>query len=516
MQHRPLRIFSFAASLIVLTAIALAHAETSAAAAADQPPRIADIPELAGLAKRWTAALSSLEVPGFSIAIVKDGRVLALDGFGARNVKGEPATIDTCYYIASATKPFTAMAACALAGEGKLDLDAPVKKYLPQLQLPDAHLTETITVRDLLCHRHGLNCGPIVHRDAYTGQITDDLYFQLLREATIAHQVRYSNVHFTLAGRVIEAISGEKWQDYLRQSIFEPAGMQHTTAYASEMYGFADHAEPMILIDGTWTRSPLVKTDRTMHAAGGMGATARDSARWLLLNLNRGQIDGKRILPEPLAREYLTRQSEHPQPEGRIRIEEGFALGWGVGKYREPTRPYFFHGGGYRGAASYFCFLPEEGIGVAVLANSDNGGAIATIASIDVLDRLLGIKDQPDLLPTYQEQAQQRRAEMNASMTRGVNPASAPDGLSQPAERYVGIYSNAVTGDLEVYLNDHAELAARMGDLPFTLLSRGRDQFTAMVVPGMAGPGRFEVTGEAVTVVTLELADVVRRFERKR
>jgi hypothetical protein len=99
----------------------------------------------------------------------------------------------------------------------------------------------------------------------------------------------------------------------------------------------------MLLVDGKWARSPLVKTDRTMHAAGGMGTTARDAARWLILNTNRGELDGRRILPEALAREYYAQQSTHPS-SGSIRIEEGFALGWNVGKYRERSRPYFFHG----------------------------------------------------------------------------------------------------------------------------------------------------------------------------
>ena len=366
-------------------------------AAAQVPaPRVEDVTELQGLSARWTAALETLEVPGFAVAVVKDGAVLALDAFGVRNAAGEPATPDTCYYIASATKPFTAMAVCMLAGEGKLELDASLKGVLPELVLPSEDLTVALTLRDLLCHRHVLECGPIVHRDAYTGQITDEIYFRLLQDAEIANYVRYSNIHFTLAGRAIEAASGLKWQDFLDQRLFEPAGMIRTTAYASEMYGTFEHAEPMLRIDGEWRRSPLVKTDRTMHAAGGMGTTARDAARWLILNLNGGEIDGRRILPETMQEEYYSKNSDLPVPQGSIRIEDGFALGWCVGKYRDPTRPYFFHGGGYIGAASYICFLPEHGIGVAALANSDGGAAMATIVTTDVLDRLLGVTGQPE------------------------------------------------------------------------------------------------------------------------
>jgi CubicO group peptidase (beta-lactamase class C family) len=501
------------ASLSLPLAAALTALSTLAAAQtrAVEAPGVADVPQLAGLAERWMDALEVLDAPGFALAAVKDGSVLALDAFGVRNAAGEPATIDTCYYIASVTKTFTAMAVCVLAAEGKVDLDAPVKKVLPQLELSDTELTETLSLRDLLCHRHGISCDPIVQRDAYTGQITDEIYFELLREAEIAHQVRYDNVHFTLAGRVIEAVSGKKWQDFLAQSLFAPAGMPRTTAYASQMYGKGEHAEPMLLVDGKWVRSALRKTDRTMHAAGGMGTTARDAARWLILNTNGGRLGDRVILPEALAREYHTQQSALPQPSGRIRIEEGFALGWQTGKYRDPSRPYLFHGGGYVGAASYFCFLPNERIGVAVLSNSSPGGsAIATIVSIDVLDRLLGVKGQSDLLPSYAETAQRLRERPDNAMPIGPNPAKAPGGLSRPPAEYAGTYTHPVEGELEV-LFERGELAAHVGDLPYVLVSTGKDEFTACVVPGMKETGRFELdSGGKALVVTLGSV----RFER--
>jgi CubicO group peptidase (beta-lactamase class C family) len=146
------------------------------AAAQDPAPRVQDVTELQGLSARWTAALETLDVPGFAVAVVKDGAVLALDAFGVRNAAGEPATPDTCYYIASATKPFTAMAVCMLAGEGKLELDGSLKDVLPEFVLPSEDLTVALTLRDLLCHRHGLECGvaraatPAGRRPAPVGQ----------------------------------------------------------------------------------------------------------------------------------------------------------------------------------------------------------------------------------------------------------------------------------------------------------------------------------------------------------
>jgi CubicO group peptidase (beta-lactamase class C family) len=490
-------------SLLLALAATLVALAAPTRAQVPATPRIADVPELSDLAARWNAALAALDAPGFALAVVMDGQVLALDAFGVRNVAGEPATPDTGYYIASATKPFTAMGVCLLVDDGRVELDAPVKKYLPQLELADAELSATLTLRDLLCHRPGLDCGPIVQRDAYTGQITDELYFELLRAAEIAHEVSYSNVHFTLAGRVIEAVSGQKWQDFLARRLFAPAGMTRTTAYASELYGKNEHAEPMLLVGGNWIRSPLVKTDRTMHAAGGMGTTARDAARWLILNTERGELGGRRILSAALAREYHAQQSAHKEPRGRIRIEQGFALGWNIGKYRDPARPYLFHGGGYVGAASYFCFLPEERIGVAVLSNSGEGGSdIGTIVSIDILDRLLGLENQSDLLPTYADEARRRRDDPRHVFPGGANPARAPGGLSLPPEKYAGTYTHPQGGELELLVED-GELRAHAGDLPYTLFATKPDEFTACVVPGMTEAGRFELDSGQVIAVQL-------------
>jgi hypothetical protein len=272
----------------------------------------------------------------------------------------------------------------------------------------------------------------------------------------------------------------------------------------------------MLLVEGKWIRSPLVKTDRTMSAAGGMGTTARDAARWLILNANGGELDGKRILPERIAREYFAQQSALPEPSGTIRIEEGFALGWNVGKYREPSRPYYFHGGGYVGAAAYFCFLPNERVGVAVLSNSDAGGSdLATIVSTDVLDRLLAVERGVDLLPSHAEAARKRREDPRNAFPRGANPAKAPHGLSRPPEAYAGTYTHPLEGELEVRL-EGGELRARIGDAPYVLASTGLDEFTACIVPGMTSTGAFELDSEgAVVGLTLDSSSFERAGAKK-
>ncbi len=478
-------------------------------------PSIRDRPEYADLVERWEGLVDQLGVPGFTVAIVKDGELYTLDAFGTRNVAGDPATPDTMYYIASTTKTYTGLAICQLAERGKLDLDAPVRTYLPQFDLSDKDLASRITIRDLLCHRYGLSSGPIVTRDAYTGQITDEDFFRLLPSAEIAGEVSYSNLHFTILGRVIKAVSGKSWKDYLRAEVCMPAGMDRTTAYASKMYSDANHAEPMIEFDGVWQRAPQVKTDRVMHAAGGMGTTARDAADWIRIFLNGGVAsNGTRIVSEATVNEMLTMQETFAETNGSIRAMDGFGLAWQGGTYRSLT-PYFQHGGGYIGTAALICFLPEKDFGVVVLSNAAGSGhAVTTIVSIDVLDRIMEVEEARDLLPPYAQQAGRMRAQLKGFDASRLNPASG-DALSLPAPKYVGTYSHPDWGTVEFKL-EKGKLIGHHGDLVMHLAAGDNaDSFESWISPGNEPVGTFDVEGGVVKGASIEVEGTVQAYFAK-
>jgi CubicO group peptidase (beta-lactamase class C family) len=257
------------------------------------------------------------------VTVVKDGRVLGIEAFGVRapgraGAPGAAPTPDTMYYIASITKTYLATAVCALADDGRLSLDDPVRKHLPRFALPKApDGGARITIRDLLSHRAGLIHGqPIVMLDAFTGEITEDRYYKWLAVTRPKGETAYSNVHFTLLGRVVEAAGGKPLREYLHDRVLEPAGLTRTTGSASRMYGDPDCAVPMERAGGRWRVCKLRKTDRTMHAAGGLGTSARDAARWLMLHLNDGEIDGKRVISAGRTREMRTPQSPLPRKQG--------------------------------------------------------------------------------------------------------------------------------------------------------------------------------------------------------
>lgn len=486
------------------------------AAATSRSSDLERVPALAGLSERWQGAMAELGVPGLAVAIIRPGEPPIIATFGIRDAVGEkPVTAETMFYIASVTKTYLAALLAGLAEEGRVDLDAPVRRYLPQLRLPDEALAASLTVRDLLCHRHGINRSEIVWLDAYTGQITEAEYFRLLAGAEIAGEVDYTNVHFTLAGRVVEAVTGQTWQEALQERLLAPAGLARTTSSASRLYADPDHAEPMVFLAGNWLTLPVRKTDRTMHAAGGLGTSILDAARWLELFLAGGSLDGRQLLAPASVADMLAAHASFAEPRGRLRIDQGFGLGWQRGTYRPDGPRQYRHGGGYEGAAAEFTFLPERGIGVAVLANAGGpGNGLVAMVQVDVLDRLLAVEEPTDLLPGYSRHAAQQREKAAYALPNGPAPAAGL-GLSLDPERYAGRYRHPDQGEVEILL-EGGRLRGRIGDLPLTLHVAAVDSFLVSIVPGMLSRGRFEIAGGRAQGLWLEAAgDELTRFERQ-
>ena len=174
--------------------------------------------------------MKTFEVPGIAIAIVNDGRVLVAKGYGVRRL-GDPAPVDqnTLFGIASNTKAFTATALGMLVEEGKVAWDAPVINYLPWFQMYDPFVTRELTIRDLLVHRSGLGLGagdllwwPTSTYDRK--EIARRLRY-IKPETSFRSAYAYDNVLYSVAGEVIEAVSGQTWEDFVSSRILARVGM---------------------------------------------------------------------------------------------------------------------------------------------------------------------------------------------------------------------------------------------------------------------------------------------------
>ncbi|MFW6206609.1 MAG: serine hydrolase domain-containing protein, partial [Gemmatimonadota bacterium] len=200
---------------------------------------------LADPAPRWKGAMEALHVPSMVVVIVGPDGPLFVEELGQQNLEaGLPVTSETRFYIASATKPFVALATTLLAHRDSLTLNRPVRTYLPRFELADPTETITITVRDLLAHRRGLQDYAITFGEAVSGQMNDERFYRLLERVEAVGELDYQNLHYTLLGRVIEAVTGMSWKRYLERAVLRPAGLDRTTTRVAPLTADADAAVP--------------------------------------------------------------------------------------------------------------------------------------------------------------------------------------------------------------------------------------------------------------------------------
>ena len=402
-------------------------------------------------------------VPGVAVGVVVGDEGVLLTGRGVADVRtGAPVDADTRFYVASATKPVTALALAAMAGRGELDLDAPIASWAGG-PLP-AGIAATTSLRDLLAHRAGVENGPLTFRLAYSGEHDAATRLRLLGvtrwdSETPPGRFRYSNVGYNLATGLLEAERGLDWRDLVAREVLTPLGMTATSARVDPA-GAVGHLGHL---PGGPVPAPLQKTDATLHSAGGLTSSARDMAAFLEVQLTDGLLDGRRVFPEGLIASTHVILVEQAETFGPY-VREGYALGWRVGRFGDDLLLHHF--GNFGGSRAHVSFMPERGIGVVVLINEDAvAGGFADLLANYLYDLW---RDVPDVDETYD-------AQVDALATRieGLRPRIAADLearrgrpwlTSRPLEDLAGVYDNPDLGRMEIAVRDGA-VSVRIGVL---------------------------------------------------
>jgi CubicO group peptidase (beta-lactamase class C family) len=387
--------------------------------------------------------------PGMAVAVSVGDWVAYADGFGVADMRtARAATGDPPFYIASTTKSLTALAVALAAHGGKVDIGAPMVRYLPSARLPEGVDRESITVGDLLALTHGLNGnGPIVFRTAYTGEFTRAQLLEILQyHAPTGGKgtFNYNNLGYNLLGLVLEAVYQESWKQVVQRLVLDPIGMRHTTAMLSAIGRDAVALPHDATADG-YAPAILGKHDANLHAAGGHFASARDLARYLAVHASGGMLEGRRVLP----REPIESTQQLRVPQNR-RFGPFFRFGWGYGwdlaTFEGDTIIQRF--GGFSGYRSHVSFMPRDGIGVVVLVNGEGAASPASdLMATYVYDRVRG-KPQVEQrfgarLDTLVRQATASRSGIAAELDRR-RARLAP--LRHSLESYAGVYESPLLG----------------------------------------------------------------------
>jgi CubicO group peptidase (beta-lactamase class C family) len=325
---------------------------------------------------RWQARLGELlaahHIPGASLAVLADGEIHELAAGILHTGTGVEATSDSVFQIGSVSKGYTAAMVVLLADAGKLDLDAPVTDVLPDFAVADADATTTITPRHLLNHTSGIE-GDHVND---TGRGDDCLarYIEGVGSVGLTNPpgatMSYSSTAYNVLGRIIEVVTGQTWDEALKELLCDPLGLEHTMTLPEEVLRFRAAMGHMGEPGETPVPTPLWNMlPRSAGPYGGICATAADVARFARIFVDGGTApDGTRVFPASVVESMLTREVEMPD---QWFLGAHWGLGWGLFEW-DGVRG-FGHDGSTFGQLAYLRALPEKGLAIALLTNG--GGA---------------------------------------------------------------------------------------------------------------------------------------------
>ena len=412
-------------------------------------PVSAQQPSLSDFDAYVSRAMRAWEIPGLAVAVVKDDSVVFMKGYGVRQL-GKPAPVDaqTLFAIGSTTKAMTAAAIGMLVDEGKVQWDDPVTKYLPSFQLADPYVTREVRVRDLLTHRTGLPGADLLWAgaDYPTAEILRRIRY--LEPATsIRTRFAYQNVMYAAAGEVIAAASGMPWETFVRSRIFTPLGMRGTLPTAALLARQPNVAMPHMRLDDT-IRIVANRSVDPVAPAGAVWSSVSDMTRWMRFVLDSGRTGRTRLLSAATFAELLTPQVVVPPeefyPTARLTHPHFtlYGLGWFLEDYR--GRAVAMHTGSIDGMSAIIGLIPDQRLGVYVLANLDHAELRHALMYkvFDLYNPPAATDWSADLLKLYgdlREQGKIAQRKRDESRVTGTTP-------THKLEQYVGTYSDPLYG----------------------------------------------------------------------
>ncbi len=454
------------------------------------------------------------QIPGVSVAIVKDGKTVFIKGYGVREV-GKPEKVDanTLFMIGSNTKAFTATALAMLDAQKKLSLNDPVRKWLPDFQLYDPWIAEHATITDLLCHRLGFETfqGDFMFfdTDLNTAEMIER-FGKLKAMYGFRSKWGYTNAAFMMAGQIFPKVSGKSWEDYLRENIFKPAGMNNTLAMSSEISKASNRATAHTTIGGPLKVIPYGRLEG-LAPAGSISSSAADMARWVTMLLDTGKLDGKVVIPGDAI--LKTREPQSIIGNGWHMFNrkhfELYGLGWDLHDYE--GRQFVGHTGGVNGFVTSVALIPEERLGIVVLTNTDSNSFFEALRN-EIQDAFLGLPYR-DYSGSYHFFAKRREDSDALRVKQQRDTIAMKPKTDLPLTAFAGTYKHELYGDMTMTLEGN-KLVARFEHHKgryATVEALGKNRFLATFNEAIFGikVWPFKIEDGKVKSVTVTVADFV-------
>jgi CubicO group peptidase (beta-lactamase class C family) len=346
------------------------------------------------------AQMETLKVPGLALAIVRGDQIAYMRGYRQADPDERPVTPQTPFMIGSTGKSITALAIMQLVEAGMVELDTPVQTYLPWFRVADPQASAQITVRQLLNQNSGLSHATGL-REEFASDLSDTAIENSVRRLAKVELNRapgttyeYSNVNFTVLGLVVQTVSGQSYENYVQEHIFDPLEMRHS--FTSQDDAIKDG---MAMGHVKWFGVNLPKTipfNRGHMPSGNQICSAEDMAHFLIAQLNDGRYRNVSVLsPAGMA------EMHHPAVLTSDDAEEYYAMAWHIGEFG--GMPAIYHDGQNGNFATQLVMIPEEKLGVVVMVNVNGAvmlGGVQQIAQ-GVMAIRMGKQPQPYRAPAF-------------------------------------------------------------------------------------------------------------------
>jgi CubicO group peptidase (beta-lactamase class C family) len=337
--------------------------------------------------------MSTYHVPGAALALIKDGRIVLERGYGLRDLQTHaPVTTATLFNIGSISKSFTALSIAQLVDQHQVDLDTPVIKYIPELQLSGPRIAQAVTLRQLLSHSSGRppdEQWPSQVPPTRPGIVSEFAAMPITAQPGTRFQ--YCSRCVVLAAYVLERVTGQSWEAYTRMHIFVPLGMTTASFGPLGLQQAPDRAQPYwheaVLGDVAvpWSRLQFLQS---LGPAGGVDASISEMARYAVLQLGQGTFSGCRVVSTQMMVEMHRPQIAVGSDWTSLARTQNlhYALGWFIADVRGLHLAY--HNGANPGFRATIALAPSSESGVVILTNGESDRFIE-VARRSLLELLL-------------------------------------------------------------------------------------------------------------------------------
>ncbi len=415
--------------------------------------------------------MPQFEVPGMAVAIIKNGKIEVMKGFGVKEInKPEPVDENTLFMVASNTKAFTGTLLAMLEADKKLSLDDHVIKYLPTFKLYDQYSTKEVNIRDLLTHRVGLKTfqGDFCY---WNSNLSRSEVMEVFGKHKPVYPFRagygYCNAGFLTAGQIIPTVTGKSWEETLQDRLLTPLKMTRTLPLSLNFGITPNHATPHTIYDGQLSTLPIPMIDN-LAPAGSICSSVKDMTNWLIMQLDSGKFEGKQIVPYSALAQTRKGYNLISSSKSRLlpRNFTAYSLGWLIQDHA--GRQIFQHSGGADGFVTHTCFVPEEGLGMVILSNTDTNSLYDALM-YQILDAYMGqgYKDYAKIFLKNDQTEQQQDANRLIKLHQKVKQQN-PTGL--PLMAYTGKFTNEIYGDAEIKLGEDGKLKLYLAHHPMSVL----------------------------------------------